>query len=147
MNTTYLNSAHWSPLLLVPARPSLCQGFLLGLKMKQDHVSMPHKALGLDPASSPSLFLCSTTLAYVPSVTDEYINGPSLHASLFPCLSVVHSHTDCELLSFTSLCRSDLTGNDLKLPPPPPLLALTLLETRQTWFQGLPPLFCSSVTS
>lgn len=42
--------------------------------------------------------------------------APDFHASLIPCPLVVPSHTDHEILSFTSLCRCYLPGNDLKLP-------------------------------
>lgn len=106
-NTIYLNSAHWCLLPLVIASPSHYQGFLLGLKMKTNPISTPHTVLCcLDHASSPVSFWVIPPLAYYAQCGRWIIlMAPPFHASLCPYPFVMASHTDSELMFFTSLGR------------------------------------------
>lgn len=106
-NTIYLNFVQWCLLSLVIASLSHYQGFLLGLKMKTNPISTPHKVLYcLDHAPFPGFFWVIPPLAYYVQCGRWIILMVSLfHASLCPYLLVIASHTDSELMFFTSLGR------------------------------------------
>lgn len=129
--------SHWYQLAQVTIRASF-----LALKWNQTPSACPTRSRVVWTLPLPqSLWVLLHPLLTMPGVLDGF------HATLFPWVLVIDSHTDSEITSFMSLgscyLRGNVTENCLTFPTPP----MTPLETLQTWFQRLAPLFCSSVTS